>query len=53
MTEDDRDPIHCECGRPKLSTDPMCKPCMGTEYGHREDLIDAWIEHQMKYPSKS
>jgi hypothetical protein len=27
--EDDRDPFHCDCGKPKSSDKPMCPPCMG------------------------
>lgn len=27
--DDERDPLHCDCGKPKSSKDPMCAPCMG------------------------
>lgn len=29
MNEDDRDPFHCDCGKPKSSTESMCGPCTG------------------------
>lgn len=29
MNDEKRDSLHCDCGRPKSSTEPMCGPCMG------------------------
>jgi len=31
MDEDERDPFHCDCGRPKSSSEPLCRPCAGKE----------------------
>lgn len=27
--KDERDPIHCDCGRPKSPSEPLCRPCAG------------------------